>query len=147
MERKSFYVLSCGFTFSTLNYKFFSTTVESALQIHPFLTNKANFEKSQMNVKDLFTKDYDIMDTWSSEKNKANSKPIQTQYKANSKPIQIQTKPISGVPILQSVAKWGPSDYPCICELDLYNLVFRDSNLTNFYGDFTKWQMHRKPMQ
>ena len=58
-----------------------STTVERALQIRPFLTNKANFRKTQMNVNKVLTKDYEQMNTWSSGKNKANSKPIQTQYK------------------------------------------------------------------
>jgi len=70
-----------------------STTVENPLQISPFLTNKANFRKSQMNVTDLLTRDYEKMDTWSSGKNKANSKPIQTQFKPNSNPIQSQFKP------------------------------------------------------
>jgi hypothetical protein len=64
-----------------------STTVERALQIHPFLTNKANFRKSQVNVTNLLTMNYGKMDTWSNEKNKANSKPKQTQYKPKTKPI------------------------------------------------------------
>ena len=34
---------------------------------------------------------------------------------------QTQTKPISYVPILQRIAKWGPSDYSCLLELCLYN--------------------------
>jgi len=72
-----------------------STLVERSLQIHPFLTNKANFRKSQMNVSNVLTMNYDKMDTWSSGKNKANSKPIQTQFKANSNPIQSQFKPNS----------------------------------------------------
>jgi len=70
-----------------------STLVESALQISPFLTNKANFPKSQMNVSDFIKRDYEQMDTWSSGKNKANSNPMQTQFKANTKPIQTQYKP------------------------------------------------------
>ncbi len=70
-----------------------STLVERALQIHLFLTNKANFRNSQINVTDLLAKDYDKMDTWSSEKNKAKTKPKQSQFKANSKPIQSQNKP------------------------------------------------------
>ena len=70
-----------------------STLVESALQINHFLTNKANFQKSQMNVNKALTKDYGKMDTWSNGKNKAKTKPIQTQFKANSKPIQSQFKP------------------------------------------------------
>jgi len=69
-----------------------STLVESALQINHFLTNKANFQKSQMNVNKALTKDYGKMDTWSNGKNKAKTKPIQTQFKANSKPIQSQYK-------------------------------------------------------
>jgi len=81
-----------SFTFSTLNFKFSSTTVESALQIHLFMQNKANFRKSQMNVNKVLTKDYENLDTWSSGKNKPNSNPIQTQFKANSKPIQTQFK-------------------------------------------------------
>jgi len=76
-------------------YRTISTTVENPLQIHPFLTNKANFQKSQMNVNSLLTKDYDKMDTWWSGKNKANSNPIQSQFRANSNPIQTQTNPIS----------------------------------------------------
>jgi len=69
-----------------------STDIERSLQIHPFLTNKANFQKSQMNVTDLLTKNYGKLDTWSSGKNKANSKPIQSQFKANTNPIQTQYK-------------------------------------------------------
>jgi len=75
-------------------YLAISTTVECALQIHLFLTNKANFRKSQMNVNDLLTMNYGKMDTWSIGKNKANSNPIQTQYKAKTNPIQSQTNPI-----------------------------------------------------
>ncbi len=67
------------------------TDVMSALQIGPFCSNKANFRKSQMNVTDLLTKDYDQMDTWLSGKNKPNSNPIQTQFKPN----QSQYKPNS----------------------------------------------------
>jgi len=72
-----------------------STTVESALQIHLFMQNKANFQKSQMNVTHLLTMNYEKKDTWSSGKNKPNTNPIQTQYKANTKPIQSQFKPNS----------------------------------------------------
>ena len=74
------------------------TDVMQSLQISPFLTNKANFQKSQMNVTDLLTINYEKMDTWSSGKNKANSNPIQSQYKPKTNPIQSQykanTKPI-----------------------------------------------------
>ena len=69
------------------------TDVMSALQIHLFMQNKANFQKSQMNVSDLLISEYEQMDTWSSGKNKANTNPIQSQYKPNTKPIQTQYKP------------------------------------------------------
>jgi hypothetical protein len=58
----------------------------SALQIHLFMQNKANFRKSQMNVTNLLVRDYVQMDTWSIRKNKPKTNPIQTQYKANSNP-------------------------------------------------------------
>jgi hypothetical protein len=51
-----------------------------------------------MNVTDLLIKDYGIMDTWSSGKNKPNSNPIQSQFKPNNtqnKPNQTQNKPNS----------------------------------------------------
>ena len=70
-----------------------STTVERSLQISPFLTNKANFPDTQMNVSNLSTMNYDKTDTWSSGKNKPNTNPIQTQFKPNTKPIQSQYKP------------------------------------------------------
>ncbi|MHC4110456.1 MAG: hypothetical protein ACYSUY_05230, partial [Planctomycetota bacterium] len=74
-----------------------STTVESSLQIRPFMQNKPNFLDAQMNVNKVLTKDYDKMDTWASGKNKANSNPIQSQsnpIKANKTPKQTQTNPI-----------------------------------------------------
>ena len=39
------------------------------------------------------------------------------------------------------------SDYPCVFELAVYNLLLRDGNLRNFDGEFTKWQKHQKQMQ
>jgi hypothetical protein len=99
------------FTFSTLIFDFplrdtlhasrdtkiLSTTVERSLQINPFLTNKANFPKSQMNVMYIVTKDYEKMDTRSTREKqsqfKPNSNPIQTHFKPNTNPIQSQYKP------------------------------------------------------
>ena len=52
-----------------------STTVEKALQIRPFLQNKANFRKTQMNVSDLLTRKYAKMDTWSIRKNEPKTNP------------------------------------------------------------------------
>ncbi len=48
-----------SFTFSTLNFKFSSTTVEESLQIRLFMQNKAKFRKSQMNVNNYITRDYE----------------------------------------------------------------------------------------
>jgi len=79
--------------FSSLLTIFPSTLVERTLQIAPFMQNKANFQKSQMNVSDLLIREYGKMDTWSSGKNKAKTKPIQTQFKPNTNPIQTQFKP------------------------------------------------------
>jgi hypothetical protein len=62
------------------------TDVMSALQIHLFMQNKANFPKAQMTVTDLLTMNYEQRTMNYEVKNKANSKPIQTQYKANSNP-------------------------------------------------------------
>ena len=64
------------------------TTVERALQIRPFMQNKANFRKSQMNVNKVLTKDYEDKTRSGSGKNKANTKP----NKANSKPISKRPK-------------------------------------------------------
>ena len=72
------------------------TDVMSALQIHLFMQNKANFRKTQMNLTTLLTMEYEEMDTWSIRK----TKPIQSQ----SKPIQSQLKPIK----CQNKAKTNP---------------------------------------
>jgi len=72
-----------------------STTVERSLQISPFLTNKANFQKSQTNVNTFITMNYEQRTMNYEIKNKPNSNPIQSQFKANSKPIQTQNKPNS----------------------------------------------------
>ena len=97
---------------SPVNCSVASTTVERALQIRPFMQNKANFRKSQMNVNKVLTKVYDQLDTWSIGKNKANSKPIQTQYKPNSNPNKPNLKILpqrvgrtKGLPLVMDVAE------------------------------------------
>ncbi len=70
--------------------EFASTSVESALQISSFLTNKANFRDDQMNVCPDITRDYENIANCKLCKNKPNSKPI----KPNSKPIKAKTNPI-----------------------------------------------------
>ena len=65
--------------FSSLFTNLPSTTVESALQNHLFMQNKANFRKSQMNVNNLLTMDYVKWTLGERGKNKPNTNPIQTQ--------------------------------------------------------------------
>jgi len=92
------------FPFSLIPFPFCEagifTLVESALQIRPFMQNKPNFQKSQMNVNLYNTTDYENIANWTLGKNepktnpiKANTNPIkanimpkQTQYKPNTKP-------------------------------------------------------------
>jgi len=96
MEKNKFYILSCGFTLSTLNYKFASTLVEIALQIHFFLQNKAKFRKSQVNVTDFSTMNYVQMDTWSIRKKQSQTNPNKAKTNpilANKTPIRTQFKP------------------------------------------------------
>jgi hypothetical protein len=119
------------------------TTVKSSLQIRLFMQNEPNFRKSQMNVNKVLTKDYDTKDTWSIGKNEPKTNPNEPKtnpIKAKTNPIQTQSKPIS--------------DYPCIFELAVYNLVFRYGNLMhsipngrNFDGEYIKWQMRQEQMQ
>ena len=67
-----------------------------------------------MNVTVFITMNYENKDTWSGRKNKANSKPIQTQskpIKANKMPKQTQFKPNSN-PIYRGVASGGAGTNP-----------------------------------
>ena len=56
-----------------------------------FMQNKANFQKSQMNVSIFSKKAYENIANWTLGENKPNSKPI----KPKTKPIQSQIKPNS----------------------------------------------------
>jgi hypothetical protein len=77
-----------------------STLVERALQISPFIPNKANVKTDKMNLSLIILKGYEAL--WLTfgsirAKNKANSNPIkpnQSQFWANFKGEQSQTKPI-----------------------------------------------------
>ncbi len=53
----------------------------SALQIKLFMQNKAKFRKSQMNVSDYITMEYEIMDTWWSGKKQSQTKPNKPKLK------------------------------------------------------------------
>jgi hypothetical protein len=73
-----------------------TTDVMSALQIHLFLQNEPNFQKSQVNVTAFITKDYEQMDTWSIQKNEPKTNPNEPKTNpilANKKPIRTQTNP------------------------------------------------------
>jgi hypothetical protein len=131
------------------------------------MQNKANFRNSQINVTVFYTKDYENKTLGQSGKNKANSKPIKAnllndqmnvnkvltkdyenianwtldENKANTKPIQTQTKPTCSE-LVEPI-----SNYPCIFELAAYNLVLRDGNLTNFNGEYIKWQKRQEQTQ
>ncbi len=52
-----------------------STSVEESLQIKLFMQNKAKFPKSQMNVINVITKEYEKKDTWWSGKKQSQTKP------------------------------------------------------------------------
>jgi len=72
------------------------TTVEDSLQIDPFMQNKPNFRKSQMNVNAIIIKDYENETLSRRGKNKPNSNPIKPNtkpIKANKMPKQTQNKP------------------------------------------------------
>ncbi len=76
MERNSFYILSFGFTFSTLNFKFPSTLVENPLQITPFYAKQTQFPKKSNDVIPYNTTDYKRKRNWTLGENKPNSNPI-----------------------------------------------------------------------
>ncbi len=60
-----------------------------------FMQNEPKFRKSQMNVNKVLTKDYEIMDTWSSGKNEPKTNPNEPKtnpIKANIMPKQTQNK-------------------------------------------------------
>jgi len=57
------------------------TDVMSALQIKLFMQNKAKFRKSQMNVSNYITKDYEKKDTWWSGKKQSQTNPNEPKLK------------------------------------------------------------------
>jgi hypothetical protein len=58
-----------------------STTVESALQNHLFMQNEPNFRKSQMNVNNVLTREYEKKDTWCSGKKQSQTNPNKAKFK------------------------------------------------------------------
>ena len=61
--------------FSSLFTNLPSTTVENPLQIDPFMQNKPNFKKAQMNVTSFCTVDYENKHNWTLSENKPNTNP------------------------------------------------------------------------
>jgi len=61
------------------------TRVENTLQISPFMPNKPNFWKVEIDASSVFTNDYKILWLYKSLKNKAN----QTQFKPNWSEAQV----------------------------------------------------------
>ncbi len=61
--------------FSSFFTKLPSTSVENPLQINLFMQNKPNVKDAQINVNSYMKSRYEILDTWLSGKNKANSNP------------------------------------------------------------------------
>jgi len=53
------------------------------------MQNKPNLPDAQMNVTSFYTVDYENKSNWKLGENKANTKPIQSQYKPNSRNVQI----------------------------------------------------------
>jgi len=71
--------------------------------INLFLQNEPNFRKSQVNISDYMTRDYEQMDTWSSGKNEPKTNPNEPKTNpivANKTPIRTQFKPKQTQPVV-----------------------------------------------
>jgi len=56
------------------------------------MQNKPNFQKAQMNVSPVVTREYKNISNWTLGENKPNTNPIQTQNKAKTNPISEMPK-------------------------------------------------------
>jgi len=56
------------------------------------MQNKPNFRKTKMNISPVKTMNYEQLTTNYANKNKPNSKPIQSQYKPKTNPISEKPK-------------------------------------------------------
>ncbi len=82
-----------GIEYQVSNYELRILTYEI---INLFLQNEPNFRKSQVNVSDLLTMEYEQMDTWSIRKNEPKTNPNEPNSKpisANEMPKRTQYKP------------------------------------------------------
>ncbi len=57
-----------------------STIVEDPLQIGPFMQNKANFKKSQMNVRPLVIMNYERKSNWTPGENEPKTNPNKANF-------------------------------------------------------------------
>ncbi len=57
------------------------TTVESSLQIRPFMQNEPNFQDAQMNVNKVLTKDYENKSNWTLGENEPKTNPNEPNFK------------------------------------------------------------------
>ena len=62
---------------------------ETSDERRPFMQNEPNFQKSQMNVTDVLTREYEQMDTWWGGKKRTQNEPNQSQFP----PKRTQFKP------------------------------------------------------
>ena len=118
------------------------------------MQNKANFSRAQMNASLFGKKDYEKGPRGGLRKNKPN---LSTRLKTGqSQSFDDSTALTAGLVRLRSpqVAQDRSSDYPCLFELAVYNLVLHDGNVMhsmpngrNFDGEYMKWQMHRRQMR
>ena len=57
-----------------------SIIIEDSLQISPFMQNKPNFQKAQMNVSPVVTREYKNISNWTLSENKPNTNPIKPNF-------------------------------------------------------------------
>jgi len=107
-------------------------------------------ERPKMNVNISYTMDYSNKTAFRRITNKPNSNPI----KACPELAEALSVAEGGSRIGQSCPPQADSDYPCVFELAVYNLVLRNGNVMhrmpngrNFNGEYIKWQMHRRQMR
>jgi len=86
------------------------------------LQNKANYKNDQMDIKLNISSDYEKKLHWTLGENK----PKQSQSFDGS------------TALTAGFAQDRSFDYPCVFELAVYNLVVRDGNGRNFYGEYMK---------
>ena len=89
------------------------TDVMSALQIHLFMQNKANFRKTQMNVTKVLTREYEKRTLGERGKNKPKTNPIKANFKKTemnvNKVLTKEYENISNWPLNENEPKTNPN--------------------------------------